>query len=58
MATETVGAVDQYELEGATFARVVRGELPQPWPVENAVAQMRVLDALRRSAASGCLEDV
>jgi D-xylose 1-dehydrogenase (NADP+, D-xylono-1,5-lactone-forming) len=58
VVTETVEAVDQYELEGATFARVVRGELPQPWPIENAVAQMRVLDALRRSAASGRPEAV
>jgi predicted dehydrogenase len=58
MAKESVEAVDQYELEAATFARVVRGELPQPWPIENAVAQMRVLDALRRSAASGRLENV
>lgn len=56
--TVTIEAADHYELECATFARVIRQELPQPWPVENAVAQMRALDAIRRSATSGRLEEV
>lgn len=45
--------VNQYEEQVATFARVVRGEIENPWPIANAVAGMRVLDAVRRSAESG-----
>lgn len=41
---------NQYECEIATFASVIRGEIAQPWPLSNAVAGMRVLDAIRHSA--------
>lgn len=44
---------NQYEHEVRTFARSVRGEIEQPWPISDAVAGMRVLDAIRQSAASG-----
>lgn len=44
---------NQYEHEVQTFAKAVRGEIEQPWPIANAVAGMRVLDAIKRSAAEG-----
>jgi predicted dehydrogenase len=44
---------DQYLHQVETFARVVMGEQPQPWPIENAIASMRVLDAVRASAENG-----
>jgi len=49
----TFPPANQYEHEVTAFARAVRGEIAQPWPIENAVAGMRVLDAVRRSAATG-----
>jgi len=50
---------DQYLHQVETFARVVMGEQPQPWPIENAVASMRVLDAVRTSAENnGWLVDI
>lgn len=42
---------NQYQHEVRAFARAVRGELEQPWPLANAVAGMRILDAVRESAA-------
>ena len=44
---------NQYEHQVATFARAVRGEIEQPWPISNALAGMRVLDAIRQSAKIG-----
>lgn len=43
--------VNQYEEEVREFARTVRGEIKQQWPIKDAVAGMCVLDAIRKSAA-------
>ncbi|MEP9387428.1 Gfo/Idh/MocA family oxidoreductase [Mesorhizobium sp. KR9-304] len=48
----TFPPANQYEHEVREFARAVRGATPQPWPIENAVAGMRVLDAVRKSAST------
>ena len=45
--------VDQYTLQGDNFAAAVRGERGVPVSVEDAVANMAVIDALFRSADSG-----
>jgi D-xylose 1-dehydrogenase (NADP+, D-xylono-1,5-lactone-forming) len=42
---------NQYEEEVREFARAIRGEIKQSWPISDAVAGMHVLDAIRRSAA-------
>lgn len=42
---------NQYEHEVRDFARAVRGEIEQPWPIGDAVAEMQILDAIRKSAA-------
>jgi predicted dehydrogenase len=51
-------AVNQYALQAERFSRLVRGEKAQQFPIELAIANMRVLDALRRSAESRTWEDV
>ena len=46
---------DQYTLQGDAFSRAVRGEAPLEFPIEDAIANMRVIDAAFRSARSGGL---
>lgn len=45
--------VDQYALQCEHAAAVFRGEVAQEFPIEDAIANMRVIDALYRSAISG-----
>ena len=51
--SETLDACNMYTLQGDTFSRVVRGELALPYGVEDAIANMRVIDALFASEKSG-----
>jgi predicted dehydrogenase len=44
---------DQYQLQGEAFSRAVRGAEPLAYGVEDAVSNMRILDALVRSDKSG-----
>lgn len=44
--TETVPACDMYTLQCDAFSRAVRGLEPLPFGVEDAIANMRVIDAL------------
>ena len=44
---------DQYTIQGDLFSRAVRGESEQPVPLEDALRNMAVIDALFRSAESG-----
>ena len=50
--------VNQYLLQAERFGRQVRGAAPSRWPLETGVANLRVLDALRRSGESGRWEPV
>ncbi len=56
--TETVPPCNMYTLQGDAFSQAIRGEIPLPYGVEDAVCNMRVLDALFKSGASGRWEDV
>jgi predicted dehydrogenase len=56
--TQTLPESDQYLLQGEAFSRAVRGEIELPYGVEDAVLNMRVIDALFRSEKSGALEAV
>jgi len=56
--TETLPESDQYQLQGEVFSRAIRGEIPLPYGVEDAVRNMRVIDALFRSEKSGRWEEV
>ena len=51
--TETFPVCDQYTIQGDLFSRAIRGEGDVPVPLENAVRNMAVIDALFRSAESG-----
>ena len=46
---ETIPACDMYGLQGDIFSRVVRGELEPPYGIEDAILNMRVIDALFES---------
>ena len=45
--------VDQYALQLERFSRVVRGEPAPSWPLEDALATLRTIDALFASAQGG-----
>ena len=50
---ETLPPCDQYTLQGDAFSRVVRGEIPLPYGVEDAIGNMRIVDALFASERNG-----
>ena len=50
--------VNQYRLQAERFGRQIRGGAPSRWPIETGMANLRVLDALRRSGESGRWEPV
>ena len=50
---ETFDVVNQYTVQGDLFARAIREGTPLPFPLEDAVANMRVLDAVFRAGRSG-----
>ena len=58
IVVETLAEADQYRLQGEAFSRAVRGEIELPWGVEDAIANMRVIDALFRSEQSGRWESI
>ena len=53
LRTEQFDTVDQYTIQGDAFSRAIRGAEEIPVPLENAVANMRVIEAVSRSARSG-----
>jgi predicted dehydrogenase len=50
---EDFAPVDQYMLQCDLAAKVFQGEARQEFPIEDAIANMRVIDAIYRSADSG-----
>lgn len=56
--TETMAPCDQYTLQGDAFSRAVRGEIALPYGIDDAICNMRVLDALYRSGQSEGWESV
>ena len=50
--TQTVPACDHYTLQGEVFSRAIRGEVELPYGVDDAVTNMRLIDALFRSEKS------
>jgi predicted dehydrogenase len=50
--------VDQYGLQGEAFSRAIRGAAPLAYGLEDAILNMRILDALRRSETSSAWENV
>jgi predicted dehydrogenase len=58
ITTETLPESDQYELQGTAFSRAVRGEVALPYGVDDAIANMKAIDALFRSEQSGRWENI
>jgi len=56
VTTETLPVCDQYTIQGDLFSQAIRGEGQVPVPLEDAVRNMAVIDALFRSAQSGLWE--
>ena len=56
MHVEEFAVCDQYTLQGDAFSRAVREQAPFEFPIEDAIANMRVIDALFRSALNGSWE--
>ena len=54
----TLPVSDQYTLMAEAFSRAIRGEAPLPYGLDDARANMRVIDALFRSERSGTWEKV
>lgn len=52
-ASEPFLPVDQYTLQGDAFSRAIREDTPFEHPIADAVANMKVIEALLRSEASG-----
>ncbi|MBB3018730.1 putative dehydrogenase [Microvirga lupini] len=50
--------VDQYEQQGAAFSRAIRGEASLEYGLEDALMNMRILDAIRQSAESAAWESI
>jgi predicted dehydrogenase len=51
--TITLDTCNQYTIQGDLFSRAVRSEGPLPYPLEDSIANMRVIDAVFRGAESG-----
>ncbi len=51
---EVFDAVDQYTLQGDAFSRAILDDTQVPVPLESAIANMAVIDALIRSAETRC----
>ena len=54
--TIEIPACDQYGVAGDAFSKAILENTPQPVPLENTMANMRVIDAVFRSATSGAWE--
>lgn len=54
--TETFDVCDQYTLQGDAFSEHIRSGKPLEFPLEDAVKNMRIIDAIYRSAESGAWE--
>ena len=53
IVTETFPTCDQYEIQGDAFSRAIRENTEVPVPLETALGNMAVIDAVFRSAESG-----
>ncbi len=54
----TVEVCDQYTVQGDLFSRAILDDAPPPTPLSDAVANMRVIEALNRSIAENTWADV
>jgi predicted dehydrogenase len=57
-SSEVIPACDMYTLEIDAFSQAVRGDIPLPYGVEDAILNMRVIDALFASEKTGAWVNV
>jgi predicted dehydrogenase len=55
---ESIAPCDMYTLQGDVFSQAVRGQLPLPYGLDDAICNLRVIDALFKSGQSGQWEEV
>jgi predicted dehydrogenase len=53
-----IDVCDQYTIQGDLFSLAIRGNAPAPYPLEDSLNNMRVIEAAFRSAESGGWETV
>jgi predicted dehydrogenase len=58
MQKHTMPACNMYGLQGDAFSKVVRGEIALPYGVEDAILNMKVIDALFASEKTGAWTNV
>lgn len=51
--TETLAPCNMYTLQGDAFSQVVRGMMPLPYGLDDAMCNMRIIDALFQSERDG-----
>jgi predicted dehydrogenase len=56
ITTETFPICDQYTIQGDAFSRAILEDIAVPVPLEDAIKNMAVIEAVFRSAASGKAE--
>ena len=55
--TIEIPVCDQYEIQGSLFSEAIRENSEQPIPLEDAISNMAVIDAVFRSATTGNWEE-
>lgn len=58
ISRKVFAACDQYTLQAETAGKIFSGESSPEFPIEDAVANMRVIDAIYRSEKSGAWETI
>ena len=56
--TETIAPCNMYTLQGDAFSQAIRGIVPLPYGLDDAICNMRAIDALFKSGRSGQWETV
>jgi len=56
--SEVLPPCDQYTLQGEIFSRAIRGDIALPYGKDDAIINMRIIDALFRSEKSARFESV
>jgi predicted dehydrogenase len=56
--TIEIPVCDQYEIQGSLFSQAIRENSEQPIPLEDAISNMVVIDAVFRSATTGDWEEI
>jgi predicted dehydrogenase len=55
---EVIAPCDMYTLQGDAFSQVIRGKIPLPYGLDDAICNMKIVDALFKSDLNGQWVDV